>query len=124
MGLIGFFNAAATHPIANPVALGLQLLVFLFRNAAGVAEYVGSQRAMGIAAHHVHIHLGAPQLAGLLAKAQHLFWAQGVGQLNAKAIAVVALLVSLFQLGCRQADHLRQAIPQGRPLVFAQFLGL
>jgi len=72
--LVGGLHTDPADAVANLVAPLRQDLVFLLGDRLGVAQGVGSERAMGIAAHHVQIHLGAPQVAGLLAEAQHLLW--------------------------------------------------
>ena len=122
--LIGLLHAAAAHPIADAVPLGLQLAVFVFGDATGVAEHVGPQAPVGIAAQHIHIHLGSFQGFGLLAEPQNLGATEARGQGDAKALGVGAAAVLLIEGGGGDLHHLGQAIAQRRPLAITHQLGL
>ena len=94
-------DPTAAHPILDPVALGLELGVFLFHDPAGVTEHVGCQPAVGIAAQDVHIHLGALEPGSLLPEAQHLLRLEATGQSYPKSLRIGTTTSTRLQLGRR-----------------------
>ena len=124
MFLVGGLHSDAADAVANLVAPLRQNLVFLLGDRLGVAQGVGPERAMGIAAHHVQINLGPPQVAGLLAEAQHLLWRQFTGQLNPVFLLAGPPTLALLQLFLGDVQQAAEPIPQGGPGPLRKILGL
>ena len=124
---VGFksrFQANAADAIADLIALLRQGFVFLLGDRLGVAQGMGSQRAVRIAAQHIQIHLSPDQAVALLAEAQHLLGGELASELDAKALGARPLAPLLIQLGFRQTHQLTEPCPQGRPALVVHQLRL
>ena len=122
--LKGLFHPAAPHPITDAIALGLEPFVFLFRNAAGVPQHVGTEAAMGVTTQHIGVHLSPLEGVDLLAKTQHLHTGQARHQRDPEPFGIRPTGPGLIQAGNPHGQDRRQPIPQRRPLGIADLAGL
>ena len=123
-GFVGALHPAAADAVIDAVALGLQPLVFLFRDAAGGAQPMGRQGAVGVVAQHVDGHLGSVEPPGLLPETQHLGGGQGSGELDLEIIGAHAGGITALEGVGGEIEQPGQAIPQPGPLALLHQAGL